>query len=118
MRRNRPESKMPRRRSAEKPAALTRREMKSPAAALHHADEPWLSAMKPGDVILLDDAVTLREAIDPAFFAVLACPFCGTPGLITLPQYFGATPVMCGSKDCCGLYRIVDQCRFASLPVN
>jgi hypothetical protein len=110
---------MTQRRSAEKPGALTRRETNSPpAAALHQVDESSLSSMHPGDLILLDSAVALRNSIDPVFFAVLACPLCGTPGLITVPQYLGATPVMCGSKDCCGLYRIVDQCRFASLPVN
>jgi uncharacterized protein YbaR (Trm112 family) len=119
MRRNRPESKMTRRRRrAEQPSRLACRQTNASPAALHRVDESSLTSMHPGDLILLDSAVAMRNSIDPVFFAVLACPLCGTPALITSAQYLGAVAIMCGSKDCCGLYRIVDQDRLMSLPVN
>ena len=85
---------------------------------LHHVDESSLATMAPGEVLLLDDVVSLRNAIEPAFFAVLACPLCGARALITLAQYFGTVPVMCGSKTCSGLFRIVNQDSLVYLPAN
>ena len=85
---------------------------------LHHVDESSLATMAPGEVLLLDDVVSLRNAIEPAFFAVLACPLCGERTLITLAHYFGTIPVMCVSKKCPGIFRIVSQELLVYLPVN
>jgi len=72
--------------------------------------------MAPGDILLLDDSVPLRESFAPTFIAVLACPVCGTPSLITFAQYSGAAPVVCGSKLCSGLFRILDEAQIVYLP--
>lgn len=72
--------------------------------------------MAPGDILLLDDFVQLRESSAPNFIAVLACPVCGTPSLITSAQYSGAAPVVCGSKLCSGLFRIIDEAQIVYLP--
>jgi hypothetical protein len=39
------------------------------------------------------------EADDP-YWAVLACPDCGTLGLITRRQISGLIPIICGSDKC------------------
>ena len=75
-----------------------------------------LTDMTPGDVIFLDDFATLREAFAAIFIAVLACPMCGSPGLITSAQFSGGAPIVCPSKLCSGLFRIVDEARIISLP--
>ena len=46
--------------------------------------------MAPGDIVFLDESIA--ESFAPNFVAVLACPVCGAPGLITSAQYSGATP--------------------------
>ena len=74
--------------------------------------------MVPGDLLLLDEALDSRQALEGIFFAVLACPFCGTPALITPAQYFGAAPVMCGAKACFGFFRVVDGNQLIYPPVN
>jgi hypothetical protein len=88
---------------------------------LHHVEESSLSDLAPGDVWLIEQAASpspsARDAA-PIFFAVLGCPLCAAPTLITLAQYFGVSPVMCGSKVCAALFRIADQNRFVYLPVN
>jgi hypothetical protein len=75
-----------------------------------------LSDMAPGDIVFLDDFAYLREAFAPNFVAVLACPLCGSPGLITSVQYAGGAPIVCTSKICSGLFRIVDEAQIVSLP--
>ena len=91
---------------------------RKPATNLHHVDEIALAAMHPGDVILLAEAESLRAAMEAVFFAVLACPACGTLGCITAAQYRGATPVICGSDDCSCRFRIDSKTHFVYLPVN
>lgn len=123
MHRNRPASKLRRRRN---PTARSQREVArrggpSLPSLLHHVEEFSLSDLTPGDVWLIEEAASSSSSAPdaaPVFFAVLGCPLCGTPTLITLAQYFGVSPVMCGSKVCAALFRIADQNRFIYLPVN
>jgi uncharacterized protein YbaR (Trm112 family) len=75
-----------------------------------------LGEMVPGDIIFLDEYASLRESFAPSFIAILACPVCGTPSLLTATQYSGATPVVCGSKLCSELFRIVDEAQIVYLP--
>ncbi len=75
-----------------------------------------LTELAPGDILFLDEYVSLRESFAPAYIAILACPVCGTPVLITPVQYSGATPLVCGSKRCSGIFRIVDETQIAYLP--
>lgn len=85
---------------------------------LHMSSRSSLSDLAPGDIVFLDDFAHLREAFAPNFVAVLACPTCGSPGLITVGQYFGGAPIVCTSKVCSGLFRIVGECQIVSLPPN
>lgn len=88
------------------------------SALLHFVSESSLPALDPGDILLLDGALAARQAIEPAFQAVLACPRCGAPRLITAAQLFGSAAVVCADENCSALYRIVDQRDFVYLPVN
>ena len=83
---------------------------------LHLASQSSVSDMGPGDIVFLDDFVYLREAFAPNFVAVLGCPLCGTPGLITAAQYSGAAAVVCGSNLCSGLFRILEETQIVYLP--
>jgi len=83
---------------------------------LHLASRSSVSDMGPGDIVFLDDFVYLREVFAPNFVAVLGCPNCGTPVLITAAQYSGAAPVVCGSNLCSGLFRILDEAQIVHLP--
>jgi hypothetical protein len=85
---------------------------------LHHVDELTLGRMHPADIILLSEAESLRSAVESVFFAILACPVCGTLGLITAAQYSGKEPVICGSKHCACSFRIDSKTRLVYLPVN
>jgi hypothetical protein len=85
---------------------------------LHHVDELTLGTMRPADIILLSEAQSLRSAVESVFFAILACPVCGTLGLITASQYSGREPVICGSKHCACSFRIDSKTRLVYLPVN
>jgi uncharacterized protein YbaR (Trm112 family) len=71
--------------------------------------------MAPGEIVFLDDFAYLRDSFAPNFVAVLACPLCGSPGLITSVQYSGGAPIVCTSKVCSGLFRIVDETQVVSL---
>jgi hypothetical protein len=71
--------------------------------------------MAPSDIVFLDDYAYLRESFAPNFVAVLACPLCGAPSLITSVQYSGGAPIVCSSKVCPGLFRIVDEAQIISL---
>jgi hypothetical protein len=75
-----------------------------------------LSDLAPGDIVFLDDFAYLRESFAPHFVAVLACPLCGSPGLITSAQYSGGAPIVCTSKVCPGLFRILDEAQIVALP--
>lgn len=60
----------------------------------------WIpEQMEPGTMFVLERCEENDNADDP-YIAVLACPSCGTLGLITRRQVFGAAPIICGS-DCC-----------------
>lgn len=85
-------------------------------AELHLSAHSSLADMAPGDIILLDDFTYLRESFSPNFVAVLACPLCGSPGLITSAQFSGGGPIVCTSKLCSGLFRIVDETQIVALP--
>ncbi|MGA3326467.1 MAG: hypothetical protein ABSF45_18505 [Terriglobia bacterium] len=83
---------------------------------LHMSNRSSLSDLAPGDLVFLDDFPFLRESFAPTFVAVLACPLCGSPGLVTSVQYSGGVPIVCTSKVCSGLFRIVDEVKIVSLP--
>ena len=87
-------------------------------AKLNAVNEELLPALSPADIIMLEDAALLKAVIEPSFFAILACPSCGIPGLITLPQYGGVVPVICGSNLCSCRFRIAEHRRLEFLPVN
>jgi hypothetical protein len=60
----------------------------------------WIpEQMHPGALFLLENAGEMGDAEDP-FWAVLACPSCGTLGLVTRRQVAGVLPVICGSNQC------------------
>jgi len=60
----------------------------------------WLPEhMEPGSLFILENAGQVGEQEDP-YWAVLACPECGTLGLITRRQIHGLIPVICGSMKC------------------
>jgi len=83
---------------------------------LHMSSRSSLSDLAPGDIVFLDDFAYLRESFAPHFVAVLACPLCGSPGLITSAQYSGGAPIVCTSKVCPGLFRILDEAQIVALP--
>ena len=72
--------------------------------------------MAPGDIVFLDDFAYLRESFAPNFVAVLACPLCGSPGPDHLCPVFRGAPIVCTSKVCSGLFRIIDEAQIVSLP--
>ena len=60
----------------------------------------WIpEQMGPGTLFVLENAGEVGESEDP-YWAVLACPSCGTLGLITRKQISGLLPVICGSDKC------------------
>ena len=123
MRRNRSEAKpapATPRELVEHPCAVQkdRQEELSPPGSLHHIFEESLNHLTAGDIIVLNDSPTLKSQVEPDFFAVLACPWCGILELVTPSQYFGATPVLCGSNSCSCSFRIEDESRIVYLPVN
>lgn len=89
-----------------------------PAARMRHVFDDELDHMHPGDVLLLNEVESLRNVVDPAFFAIMACPLCGKQDLITQSQYSGTDPVICGYDDCSCHFRIGQQCNLIYLPVN
>ena len=104
-------------RAGERGAAGVSRDEQGPTD-LNMSSRSSLSDLAPGDIVFLDDFVHLREAFAPNFVAVLACPSCGSPGLITAGQYFRGAPIVCPSKLCSGLFRIVGETQIVSLPPN
>lgn len=85
---------------------------------LRLSSRPTLSDMAPGDILFLDEFAYLRESFAPNFVAVLACPRCGSPGLLTSVQYSGGAPIVCSSKVCSGLFRILNEVQIVALPPN
>ena len=77
----------------------------------------WIpEQMEPGTLFVLDNAGDMGESEDP-YWAVLACPECGTLGLITRRQLAGLMPVICGSNNCSSQYFIRDNDFVARKPV-
>jgi len=85
-------------------------------ADLHISSRSSLADMAPGDIAFLDAVAYQRESFAPVFVAVLACPLCGSLGQITSDQYCAGAPIVCTSKVCAGLFRIVDEAQIVSLP--
>ncbi len=90
-------------------SAPKNRKHKSLPTNLSPVGQDALSKMRPGDIFLLATAGSLRRAIEPVFFAVIACPSCGTRSLITSPQYFGSIPIVCSSQLCSCRFRIENR---------
>jgi hypothetical protein len=62
--------------------------------------EAWIpEKMEPGTVFLLEGPNSLGHSNNP-FVAVLACPGCGTVGLITRRQLHGFETMICGGEEC------------------
>ncbi len=69
----------------------------------------WIpEQMEPGTVFVLENAGEVGENEDP-YWAVLACPSCGTLGLITRRQVAGLIPVLCGSAQCSAHFVLRDD---------
>jgi hypothetical protein len=88
------------------------------AASLHHVMANAMSWMAPGDILLLEWTTALRECVDPAFHAILACPSCGKLDFITQKQYSGTEPVVCAHNDCSCHFRIDQRHHLTYLPFN
>lgn len=88
------------------------------AVALNYVYEDSMESMARGDIILLGETGPLRELVDQAFFAILACPICGKLDLVTQAQYSGIETVICGYEDCACHFRINRRREIAYLPVN
>jgi hypothetical protein len=86
--------------------------------SLNGVDEDRLGQMAPGDLIILDHSPGLRRHVASIFYAIVACPACGMPGLITVQQYCGVTPVICPSDQCSCHFRIHERNELVYLPVN
>lgn len=62
--------------------------------------DQWIpEQMEPGTLFLLENDQSLGDPRNP-YVAVLACPGCGTLGLITRGQCAGAQSMICGSDHC------------------
>lgn len=76
----------------------------------------WLpEEMGPGSIFVLENAGQVGDQDDP-YWAVLACPECGTLGLITRRQMHGLIPVICGSNSCSAQFLICDEQVVAKKP--
>jgi hypothetical protein len=68
----------------------------------------WIpEQMQPGTLFVLENAGDMGEGDDP-YWAVLACPECGTLGLVTRKQIAGLVAVICGS-DCCSAQYFIQE---------
>jgi hypothetical protein len=71
--------------------------------------EVWIpEQMQPGTLFMLEQAGDLGSAENP-YWAVLACPSCGSLGLITRQQCAGLEAMICGSEHCSAEYFLDDQ---------
>lgn len=86
------------------------------AVDVHLSGRSALAEMNPGDIVFLDEVSALRESTAPNFIAVLACPWCGSPGLITASQFSGSASIVCASKTCSGLFRIANEAQIIPIP--
>jgi hypothetical protein len=70
--------------------------------------EVWIpEQMQPGTLFVLEQAGDLGKAENP-YMAVLACPSCGSLGLITRQQCAGLEAMICGSEKCSAEYFLAD----------
>jgi len=68
--------------------------------------EEWIpERMDPGTVFVLENQAKLGQAQNP-YVAVMSCPRCGTLGLITRHQLYGAEAMICGGDACSAEYRL------------
>ena len=68
----------------------------------------WIpEQMQPGTIFVLENAGEVNE--DDPYWAVLACPECGTLGLITRRQLTGTVPIICGSDKCAAHFTLRDN---------
>jgi len=68
----------------------------------------WIpEQMHPGTLFLLEHGGESGPSDDP-YWAVLACPACGTLGLITRRQLSGLLPIICGSDQCSAHFFLED----------
>ncbi|CAN5472095.1 hypothetical protein BH10ACI4_BH10ACI4_22600 [soil metagenome] len=66
--------------------------------------EVWIpEQMEPGTIYMLEHAGELGKVENP-FWAVLACPTCGSLGLITRQQWSGLEAMICGASTCSAEY--------------
>jgi hypothetical protein len=71
--------------------------------------EVWIpEQMQPGTLFLLEHESENGKEENP-FWAVLACPSCGSLGLITRQQCSGLEAMICGSEQCSAEYFLEDQ---------
>jgi hypothetical protein len=78
--------------------------------------EVWIpEQMSPGTMFLLEQAGELGKVENP-FWAVLACPECGSLGLITRNQHAGLEAMICGAEDCSAEYYLGSQTIRRRLP--
>jgi hypothetical protein len=76
----------------------------------------WMpEQMEPGSLFILENAGEVVDPDDP-YWAVLACPECGTLGLITRNQVRGLIPVICGSRVCPAQFMILNEQVYPRLP--
>ena len=69
----------------------------------------WIpEQMGPGTIFVLENAGDMGESNDP-YWAVLACPECGTLGLVTRKQVTGLLPIICGSDRCSAQFFLRDE---------
>ena len=69
----------------------------------------WIpEQMAPGTLFVLENAGEMGQEEDP-YWAVLACPECGTLGLVTRRQVMGLLPVICGSDKCPAHFVLNDE---------
>ena len=77
----------------------------------------WIpEQMEPGTLFMLEHTGGLGKVENP-FWAVLACPSCGSLGLITRHQYLGSEAMICGSDKCSAEYYLGDG-RIRYRPAN
>src|SRR5579871_6660721 len=71
--------------------------------------EVWIpEQMEPGTLFMLEQAGELGKAENP-YWAVLACPSCGSLGLITRQQCAGLEAMICGSETCSAEYYLSSE---------
>src|SRR5579875_3450123 len=83
---------------------LTRMEGRM-SAELEYLEEWIPEKMDPGTVFVLDNPSKLGQSQNP-YVAVMACPRCGTLGLITRQQLYLGDAMICGADTCSAEYRL------------